>query len=408
MIRNWNSDPDDQPSFLTFGFRPFFLVGGLYAVIAMLAWVTWLMLHSANAVIVQPTIAIPAHLWHGHEMLFGFAGAVITGFMLTAVPGWTGARRVAGVQLVIMMIVWIAGRVVMWFSAFLPAFLVAAIDMAHLPLLAAILARGLILRPAPRNLIFLAILIFLTVANGAFHGEWTGLSEDSASWGLAIALLTTTLMVVILGGRVVPSFTRNVMIRTGQNRNLPHSIALLDKASIAGMVAVVGCYLFAAPDAVTGVLAAFAAVTNIARLGLWRWRSVLGEPILWSLHLAYLWIPVGLATLSTSLLAGWPSQSAALHLLAIGAIGGMTLAMMTRAPLGHTGRPLIVTRPIAVAYLLIAIAALMRGFGLDVFPADYFLVIFIAGALWTAGFLIFVVTYTPILLGPSLKLQNEN
>ncbi len=408
MIKNWNSDPDDQSPILTFGFRPFFLAGGLYAIIAMLAWITWLMLHSANAVILQPTIAIPAHLWHGHEMLFGFAGAVITGFMLTAVPGWTGARRVAGLPLLVILIVWIAGRMVMWFSAFLPALLVAAVDMAHLPLLAVIVARGLILRPAPRNLIFLAILFILIAANGVFHGEWTGLTEDTASSGLAMALLTITLLVVILGGRVVPSFTRNVMIRKGQNQNLPHSVALLDKASIAGMVAVVGCYLIAAPDEATGAVAAFAATANVARLSLWRWRSVIGEPILWSLHLAYLWIPVGLATLSAALLAGWPSQSAALHILAIGAIGGMTLAMMTRAPLGHTGRPLVVIRPIAVAYLLIASAALLRGFGLDVFPAEYFLVIFIAGALWTAGFLIFVVTYTPILLGPTLKPQNGN
>ncbi len=403
-----NSSPDDQIPLLSFGFRPFFLLAGFYAVVAMLAWVTWLILHSVNAVVLQPTIAVPAHLWHGHEMLFGFAGAVISGFMLTAVPAWTGARRVAGLPLVMLVVVWMAGRVVMWFSAFLPTLLVAAVDLAHLPFLAGTVALGLIIRPAPRNLIFLALLSLLIVANCAFHGEWTGLTDDTASWGLTTALLTTVLLIVILGGRIIPAFTRNAMIRNGQDRNLPRSIGLLDATSIASMAAVLACHLAALPNVITGTAAALAAAANLARLAMWRWRAVLGEPILWSLHLAYLWIPVGLAAFSAALLGSWFSHSAALHLLAIGAIGGMTLAMMTRAPLGHTGRPLTVIRPIAGAYVLIAAAALLRGFGLDALPAEYFLVILIAGGLWTIGFLVFVIAYTPILIGPSQKRQVDS
>lgn len=403
-----NSDPDAQVPLLSFGFRPFFLLAGLYAVISMLAWIAWLMLHSANAVILAPTIAVPAHLWHGHEMLFGYASAVITGFMLTAVPGWTGARRVAGASLVVLVTVWIAGRIAVWFSAFLPAMFVGLVDMAYLPLLAGTIAMGLVKRPAPRNLIFLGLLAVLTMANGAVHGEWTGLTRNTASWGLAVAVITTTLLIVILGGRIVPSFTRNAIIRKAGENELPRSIGLLDKASIAGVAGVLVCYIFAVPDVVTGVTALLAAMANLTRLALWQWRSVLGAPILWSLHLAYLWIPVGLAAIAASMLGGWISHNAAEHLLAIGAIGGMTLAMMTRAPLGHTGRPLVVARPISVAYLLIAAAAVLRGFGLDIFPEHYFPVVFIAGGLWATGFSIFTIVYTPIVTGPSLKGQTAD
>ena len=403
-----SANTDDQIPFLSIGFRPFFLCAGLYAVIAMAAWIAWLMLHGANAVILKPTIAIPAHLWHGHEMLFGYVSATMTGFMLSALPGWTGARRVAGVRLMGLLTIWAAGRMVMWFSTFLPALVVAAVDMVYLPILAGIVASGLMQRPAPRNLVFLALLGVLIIANAAFHGEWSGLTGNSASWGLALALLTSVLLVVILGGRIVPAFTRNAMVRRGFSLNLPKSVKMIDMISIAGVAAVVTCHALVLSDTIIGVVAAIAATANLARLGMWRWRATLGEPILWSLHLAYLWIPVGLAALSAAMLGNWLSQSAAMHLLAIGAIGGMTLAMMTRAPLGHTGRSLVVSGPVAIAYLLVAIAALLRGIGLEFLPADYFLVILAAGTLWIAGFMIFVFTYIPILIGPSLQQQDAD
>ena len=401
-------NPDDQTPFLSIGFRPFFLCAGLYAVIAMAAWIAWLMLHGAHAVILKPTIAIPAHLWHGHEMLFGYVSAAMTGFMLTALPGWTGARRVAGARLLGLLMIWAAGRMVMWFSAFLPALVVAAVDMAYLPVLAGIVASGLMQRPAPRNLIFLALLSVLIISNAAFHGEWNGLTGNSASWGLALALLTSVLLIVILGGRIVPAFTRNAMVRKGHNQNLPRSVKMIDMASIAGVAAVVTCHALVLSDTIIGLVAAVAAIANLARWGMWRWRATLNEPIVWSLHLAYLWVSVGLAALSAAMLGDWLSQSATMHLLAIGAIGGMTLAMMTRAPLGHTGRPLIVSGPVAIAYLFVATAALMRGIGLEFLPADYFLVIMAAGTLWIAGFMIFVFTYAPILIGPSLEQQDSD
>lgn len=403
MITKWNSDPDDQMPFLSFGFRPFFLVAGVYAALVMMAWIAWLALHNANAVILSPTIAVAPHLWHAHEMLLGFTAAVITGFMLTAVPGWTGARRVAGLPLAVLLTAWVAGRLVIWFSAFLPAVLVAAIDMLHLPLLAGTVAIGLIKRPAPRNVIFLGLLLILIIANGAVHAEWMQLTDDTASWGLAVAMITTILLIVILGGRVVPAFTRNAMIRRGDKNGYPRSSGLLDKASIASTALVLACYILVLPDWITGTTAGLAAVTNLARWALWRWQSVLHDPIVWSLHLAYVWIPIGMAATSVALLGNWLSHGAALHILAIGAVGGMTLAMMTRAPLGHTGRQLVVIWPVAATYLMIAAAAILRSFGLELLPDYYFPVIFMAGGLWISAFVIFVVVYAPILTGPSLK-----
>ena len=398
-----NNDPDDQTPFLSIGFRPFFLAAGIYAVLAMLAWIAWLALHSVNALVLTPTISVPAHLWHGHEIMFGYAVAVISGFMLTAVPGWTGARRVAGLALVVLLTVWFVGRIGVWFSAFLPAAVVAVLDMAFLPLLAGTVALALIKRPAPQNVIFLALLTVLIVANGAVHMEWLGLSENTASWGLSVAVVDTTLMIVILGGRIIPSFTRNALLRRDSWQPLPQTFSLLDKASIASAATVLLCYLVSAPGLVTGIVAAVAAAANLTRLSFWCWRSTLGQPILWSLHLAYLWIPAGYAALAAAFLGDWLPHSAALHFLAVGAIGGMTLAMMTRAPLGHTGRPLVVVLPIAVSYLFIAVAALLRGLVLDTFPASYFTIVFIAGGLWIAGFAIYVFVYAPILTGPSVK-----
>ncbi|HSM40925.1 MAG TPA: NnrS family protein, partial [Afifellaceae bacterium] len=335
------------------------------------------------------------------------ATAVVSGFILTAIPNWTGARRVAGTPLVVLVVLWLAGRAAMWFSGFFPAALVAVLDMAHLPALTILVALGLFVRPAPRNLIFLLLLIFLAGANGAVHAEWLGLTENSATGGLAFGLMTLSLLVVIIGGRVVPSFTRNALMRESGMRALPRSFPLLDRATIVASSLLIGCYLFAFPGVVTGAVALAAAIFNGARLAFWRSAAVLGEPILWSLHLAYAWIAVGYAALAGSHLIGAPHETAALHIIAIGAIGGMTLAVMTRAALGHTGRPLSVSRPVALAYGLIAIAAAVRGFGPGLMPSHYFLLIFLSGGLWISGFAIFAACYCSILIGPPLPKQQS-
>jgi len=375
-------------------------MGGIYAVVAIAAWLAWLLLHAGNVAVTRPTIAEAPHLWHGHEMLFGYAVAVLSGFLLTAVPSWTGTTPLAGQPLAMLAAAWLAGRIAMWFSAFLPAGLVAAIDLAYLPLLMLVVARALMRRPAARNLVFIALMALLLFANAVVHAQWLGFAEDTASWGLKLAILVLALMITIIGGRVVPAFTRNALLHRGEHERLPRSIPRLDGVCIASALAAV---IAATADwpAALGVATLVTGFANAVRLALWRPTASLDEPIVWSLHLGYLGLVVGFLTLAAADLGGWPSETAALHVIAIAAIGGMTLAVMTRAALGHTGRALAVTRPVAAAYVLVAVAALVRGFGTALAPAHYFAVITVAGLCWMAAFGLFCFCYAPILAGPS-------
>lgn len=404
-----NLMPDDAahptPPVLSVGLRPFFLVAGLYAVAAMTAWMAWLILHSMNAVVVSPTISVAAHLWHGHEMLFGYAAAAVSGFMLTAVPNWTGTRPVSGTPLLILVAVWLAGRFAMWFSTFLPAGVVAAIDMAHLPLLAGFIAVALMKRPAARNLIFLGLFVLLILANGMIHAQWTGLTEDTAPRGLALAVMTFVLLIVIIGGRIVPAFTRNALTRRDASQPMPASSIPVDALSIASVAVLAVAVSAGAGDQTTGWVAVVATIANVVRFSRWRGVATLREPILWSLHLGYGFVLAGLGAVALSRLTDLLSPTAAMHVLSIGAVGCMTLAVMTRAALGHTGRALKVSGPITLSYGMVALAALVRGIGLELFPAHYYTVIFAAGALWIAGFAIFSAVYVPILIGPGRTVQ---
>ena len=400
------SKESDIP-FLSHGFRVFFLFAGLYAVAAMAAWLFWLTVRGAGAAGAARSFSAAPQVWHGHEMIFGYAVAALAGFMLTAVPNWTGTRPVTGRPLAMLAAVWLAGRLAVWFSAFVPAVLVAAVDLAFLPLFAAVVARSLMLKPLPRNLIFLGVLALLFAANLAVHLEWIGAADNGASWGLRLGIVTLALMVAIVGGRIVPAFTRNALMRAGESERLPRSPGAIEAVSLIGAAAVTLCYLATAPDRVTGTIAAIAALAHLARLALWRSRATLGEPILWSLHLAYLWLPIGYGTIAAARLFDAFPEAFALHALGIGAVGGMTLAVMTRAALGHTGRPLAVTRPIALSYALVAVAALVRVFAPVLVPALYMGVIVVAGALWMIGFVVFVVVYWPILTGPPLLVEGK-
>ena len=402
-----NSDPDQQHPFLSYGFRPFFLFAGLYGTIAILTWLGWLLLHDIDGGMALPAFAGPPHLWHGHEMIFGYATAVLSGFILTAVPSWTGARRIAGTPLFILATVWLAGRLAMWFSVFLPPLLVALIDLAHLPLLAAFIAGGLLVRPAPRNLVFLLFLLLLTLANGAFHAEWAGFTEATASRGLEGALLLLSLMLAIIGGRIVPAFTRNALNRGDADQSsLPRSFNWLDRAAILSTAALAVLTVAEAGEPALGGVAAIAAIANLSRLSFWRWRATLASPILWSLHLSYGFLGLAFGALAVAHFTGWIGVTSAMHLLAIGAIGGMTLAVMTRASLGHTGRPLVTARPIGVAYAMVAAAAIVRSLGVEIFPAHYMAVLAAAALLWIGAFAIFSGIYLPILTGPAQRLRT--
>lgn len=398
-----HKEPDRFDTFLSFGFRPFFLFAGLYAIAAIAAWLTWLGLHGAGAAVTAPSFAVTPHYWHAHEMIFGYGGAVLAGFLLTAVVNWTGTRPVTGRPLLLLIMVWLAGRIAVWLSALVPAAVVAVVDLAFLPLLGLFVARALLAKPAARNLIFPGLLAVLSAANLMIHLEWTGLIDDGARLGLLAALLTLCFTVSIVGGRIVPAFTRNALVKRHEAIPPPRTITLVDAIALASTALLIPAAAFALSDALTGALALVAAVAHAVRLSFWRFHATLNDPLLWSLHLAYFWLPVGFAMLAAAHLGAGMSESTALHALSIGAVGGMTLAVMSRAALGHTGRPLAAAWPTACAYGLIAAAALVRAGGPVLFPALYMQAVLAAGFLWAAGFALFALVYWPVLTGPPMR-----
>ena len=282
------------------------------------------------------------------------------------------------------------------------------VDMAYVPLLTIFVTVALSRKPAIRHLIFLLPLILLIVANGAVHAEWLGIAPDTASRGLALAIMSFTLLMVIVGGRVVPAFTRNALMKIDSGQALPVSIARLDALSIASVLVLLIAVALDLDEFTTGLLALVAACANAVRFLMWRGLATLREPILWSLHLGYVFVPLGLAAMALSRLTDIMSQTAAMHVLAIGAVGCLTLAVMSRAALGHTGRALRVVPSIALSYAMIGLAAFVRGVGLELFPAHYYEVIFFAGGLWIAGFFVFTVIYAPILISRPIAENHSN
>jgi uncharacterized protein involved in response to NO len=338
-------------------------------------------------------------LWHAHEMIFGYACAVLGGFFLTAVPSWTGEKSARAAFLTLLAVLWLAGRLAVWWSGGLDPVLVAAIDLAFLPVLGAKIALQLARRPKPQNMIVLLVIAMIWAGNLMVHLDWIGVTPGSASAGLRLGLLTIAAMIAIIGGRVIPAFTRNAMRQSGRETGLPRSHRKVEVAAIASAILLP---LFVAVGAPGQLVAALALVTGAAqavRLAGWRGGWTLGQPILWSLHLGFAMLALGYLALAAAM-AGWIGEVGALHLLGIGAVGGMTLAMMSRAALGHTGRPLIVARPVAWAYGLVALAALTRAVGAETAPGWYDWAMLISGALWLLAFVLFIAVYWPILTRP--------
>jgi len=383
-----------MPAFVPFayGFRPFFLAAGWYALIAVAIWAS---LYSLG---LSPFGSLPPYLWHGHEMLFGFVTAAIAGFMLTAVPSWTGDRGFGGWPLVVLAIVWLAGRLAIGAAGWIPLPLLAIAELSFLPTLAVILAPSL-LRTANRNRPLLLVLLLLWAADATFI--YALRNGDVALGGTALrtALNIVLLLITVIGGRIVPSFTSSAL----RNRGLNVKVRVwrgIELSLIGCMIVVVGVDLFAPQHWVTALIAAVAAALHAWRMVGWQCLRTITEPIVWVLHVAYAWLPVGFALKAVYLLTnvGWAAHW--VHALSVGAAATMILAVMSRAALGHTGRPLAVAKPIAVSYGLLAAAALVRVFGPTLLATPYHWTVGIAAFLWIAAFLIFVVMYTPILIRP--------
>lgn len=379
-------------AFFAYGFRPFFWSAGSYAFVAIIAW---MVIYTTGAL---PLPNLPASLWHAHEMVYGFIGAAIAGFLLTAVPSWTGVRGFAGTPLVMLAAVWLAGRVALAASAMLPWAVVAVCELAFFPTLACLLAPPL-LRARNRNTPLLLVLAGLWLTDVAFH--YAVLSSDVvfARAALLVAIDVILVLITVIGGRIIPAFTASALRARGHAADL-HSSRWLDRIVIGAMFTVLVSDLYAPWHTLAGVVAGLAALLQAWRFLGWRSRRTLDEPLVWSLHLAYAWLPVGLALKAMYLLTGAPWTAYWLHALTIGAAASMILAVMTRAALGHTGRPLIPAKVITLAYALLSFGALVRVFGPSLLPARYMWSVLVAGSLWALAFLLFLVVYTPILARP--------
>lgn len=368
------------------GFRPFFLLAGLAAVVLLAIWgwayATGHLLHDYYGYIG----------WHSHEMLFGYSSAVISGFLLTAARNWTGVQTLRGIPLALMALLWLAGRITPFITA-LPHWSVALIDLAFLPLFAVALVLPLLRARHYKSLIFVAIATALFCGNLLIHLQLLGITSTTAHRGTYLTVDLILLTIVMMGGRVIPFFTEKGLPPGFVARSWPW----VEKAAPIS-VALLGLLeaVWPAPWAI-GIAAAAAAVANGVRLYGWYTRGVWRVPLLWVLHVGYAFVILGFA-LRALAEAGYFPPLLALHALTVGGIGGLTLGMMARVTLGHTGRVLIPPRQMSWAFALIYAAALARVF--LPFGMAYHAAIGIAAVLWVLGFGIFVVLYAPMLVRP--------
>lgn len=373
--------PPDKLALFALGFRPFYLLAAAFAVLVVPAWVLvlagWL------------TPPIPGLWWHAHEMLFGFAVAVIVGFLLTAGRNWTGLPTPAGRPLAALAALWLAGRLAMIADE---GALVAAIDLAFLPVAAVALGRVLVKARSKRNYFLLVMLAALTLANLVFHLARLGFAAVDPLLPLHCALGLVVVIETTIAGRVVPMFTSNALrgIRQWQHPRL-------NMAAIVGTALALGLWAAGVEGAWVGGVALFAAVLQAVRCAGWNPRAALAKPLLWILHLSHLWIPVGLALLAAAQW-GWMPRSAGVHALGIGATAGLIMGMITRTALGHTGRMLESGPVEAAAYVLVQVAAVARVLTLAAIPAAALAGIHLAATAWVLAFVLYLWRYLPMLL----------
>ncbi|MDX9860772.1 MAG: NnrS family protein [Rhodospirillales bacterium] len=379
--------------FFSHGFRPFFLAAGVGAPVALLLWLA----------ILAGTIALPSAFdiitWHAHEMLFGFVFAAVAGFLLTAVASWTGRPPLRGAPLVGLALLWVAGRLGVAFSAVIGPGAAALIDLALPVALVAIVGREVVASRNWRNLPLTVGVATIALANGLFHAEALGWADTAAAgWRLAIAMITV--MIGLIGGRIVPNFTRNWLSKRGETA-LPAPFSRVDGAAMAVTLLWAALWTLWPGHAATTGAALAAGLCHAVRLARWRgWRTG-AEPLVWVLHLGYLWVPIGLLLVGAAGLTPAIPISAAIHALTAGAMATMILAVMTRATLGHTGRALTAGPATTALYLMVMAVAPLR-IAAAVAPDLYWPLLHTSGLLWTAAFGIFVAVYGPMLVRPRI------
>jgi uncharacterized protein involved in response to NO len=335
--------------------------------------------------------------WHAHEMLFGFVGAAVCGFLLTAIPNWTGRLPLQGLPLLGLVMLWLAGRIAVALSAEIGAGPAAVVDLSLWVVLLGVVLREILTGKNWRNLPMVGALTLFTIANALMHAEVLGWAATGAfGWRLGMGVIVV--LIVLIGGRIVPSFTRNWLAKRGPGP-LPAPFGLVDRLTMAGSLIAVLAWAAMPDAAVSGILLAIAAVLNALRLGRWQGRRTAAEPLVLVLHLGYVWIPIGLALLAASILTAAVPTLAAVHAFGAGAFATMMLAIMTRATLGHTGRTLHAGTATTVIYGLVTLAVLLR-LGATFAPGMYTPLLHSSGGAWIAAFALYLAVYGPMLLSP--------
>jgi uncharacterized protein involved in response to NO len=376
------------------GFRPFFLLAGWLAILLMAFWVP----------VFVGGVPFGTYYgqigWHSHEMIFGYTIAVIAGFLLTAVRNWTNTPTPSGLPLAGMGALWLVARILPILVAIFPRWLIAAADLAFLPTFAIGILVPLLQNNEKRNLIFLPLLAVLWSADLLVHADVLGLAPNLARKGVLLGLDVIILVIVIMGGRVIPFFTERALS------------VVLKRWRIVEWLSPVSVILFLVaelfrPDSVTSAsFAALAACANGARLAGWYTPRYWRVPLLWVLHLGYGWIILGFYLKAATVLGLVPPQFT-IHAFTVGGIGVLTLGMMARVSLGHTGRPLKVGAAMTTAFVLINLAAVGRGLLPPFFPQFFSQLIVASGAFWIAAFTIFIIVYTPILIQPRVDGRSD-
>ena len=377
------------------GYRPFFLLSALWAALAVPVWLVLFTNAWASS------LNLPAMVWHVHEMVFGFGAATVAGFLLTAIPNWTGRMPLQGLPLAGLVALWLAGRAACLGAGLIGAVAAMLLDLAFPAVFLGIVAREIIAGRNWRNLPMLAALAALLAGNVLVHLASLGV-VDTAELGNRLGVATLLALISLVGGRIIPSFTRNWLIKQRPGTALPAPFGMVDRVALGATLVTLAFFVVDPSGGVLPWVALAAGVALALRLRRWRGLATWREPLLIVLHLGYGWLAFGFLLLAIDAFLPWLPRTSALHALTVGAIGTMTLAVMTRATLGHSGQPLTAGAGTAMIYALITLAALLR-LSAPLAGVHYPRALDLAGTAWSAAFLLFAALYAPLLMRPRIR-----
>jgi uncharacterized protein involved in response to NO len=386
--------PTAAPVLFSEGFRPFFLGAAVWAALSLAVWLLMLM-----GWVDLPT-GIDPIAWHAHEMIYGFAVAAMAGFLLTSIPNWTGRFPLQGAPLVFLFLTWCAGRVAMATSGLIGALPTAIADMSFLALFLCAAAREIFAGRNWRNLPALIALCLLVIGNGLLHLEATGIFTTGA-FGIRLGLAVFAALIALVGGRVIPSFTRNRLAKLGIARE-PAGGDLLDKLALGLVPLALSCWVLDVASALPGILLLTAGIASCARLARWQGLAIWRDALIFALHLGYAWLLLGLILLGLSRISPAFPEIAALHALGAGAIGTMIPGVMARATLAYTGRSQVAGRATVALYVMLQGAALLR-VAAAFLPEAHAPLVSAGGIAWIVAFSMFALLYGPFLLQPRVR-----